>query len=134
MDPLTHFFITRKIVGTDAKIVFAGLFSDLPFYLTYPAWVIRRGVFNKAVKNNDWPEAPKWMLVLHHGFHSLPMVLLASIVSWFLLRTWPRWTIAWGLHILIYQHTHVEIGHHNFFGPFPRLHLMVWLGQHSYSP
>jgi hypothetical protein len=106
MDPLTHLLITRKIVGNDAKIVFAGLFPDLPFYLTYPTWIIRRGLFNEAIKSNVWPEAPKWMLVLHYTVHSLPLVLSTSIIGRLLVGTWPRWTIAWGLHILIDIPTH----------------------------
>ena len=43
MDSLTHLLITRKLLGTDRQLLIAGLAPDLPFYLTYPLWLIIQG-------------------------------------------------------------------------------------------
>ena len=81
MDPFTHYVITRKIVGRDPATLLAGLAADLPFYLTYPAWVIRRGQLGNALRTNNWPEAPGWMVGLHHLFQSLPVLLLVTVTG-----------------------------------------------------
>jgi hypothetical protein len=79
----------------------AGLAPDLPFYLTYPPWLIIGGRFNGALKTNDWPEAAAWMYTSHHAAHSLPFVLMIALLSKLRTRSWPRWCAAWALHILI---------------------------------
>jgi len=106
MDPLTHLLLTRKMIGADQKIVAAGLAADLPFYLTYPIWLIARGGITDAVRRNEWPEAPQWMQRLHHIFHSLPVLLAVIIVIRLVKGDWPLWGAAWGLHILVDIPTH----------------------------
>jgi hypothetical protein len=106
MDPLTHLLITRKLVGTDRHVILAGLAADLPFYLTYPPWLVVRGEFVKAVRSNIWPAAPYWMQVAHYIFHSLPIVFIASFVARLNTGRWPKWGKAWALHILIDIPTH----------------------------
>lgn len=106
MDPFTHLLVTRTVISPEPKTILAGLAADLPFYLTYPAWLIRRGQLGVAFRTNDWPEAPRWMVTLHHLFHSLPMLLLVAIVGRLITGRWPPATLAWGLHILIDIPTH----------------------------
>lgn len=108
MDPLTHFLITYRFVGHNPAALVAGLAADIPFYLTYPTWIIRRGQLITAVQTNDWPEAPGWMTIPHHIGHSLPLVIGLAVL--FRLRTgrWPRWAVAWALHILIDIPTHAR--------------------------
>src|SRR3569623_659125 len=99
MDPISHIFITRKIIGTNKVCLVAAIIADLPFYATYPVWLFRQGKMLDAIKDNRWPDAPPWMQQLHHVFHSLPVVL--GIITLFRLKTslWPRWGSAWILHI-----------------------------------
>jgi hypothetical protein len=106
MDPLTHLLITRKFVSPEPATLLAGLAPDVPFYLTYPAWVIYRGQLRVAFSNNEWPQAPQWMYTLHHLFHSLPMLLLVSAAGRLITGRWPLAGVAWGLHILIDIPTH----------------------------
>ena len=106
MDPLTHLYITRKVMNTDRTVVIAGLAADTPFYLTYPIWVMRQGQFVHAFQNNEWPQAPQWMHTLHHIFHSIPVLLLVTVMIKLATDKWPRGALAWGLHILIDIPTH----------------------------
>ncbi|HRV96495.1 MAG TPA: hypothetical protein P5526_30350 [Anaerolineae bacterium] len=106
MDPLTHLFITRKVIGAEPTVVVAGLAADTPFYLTYPAWVIKQGQFATAFQSNEWPEAPRWMKTLHHICHSLPVLLTVTILIKFITGKWPLAALAWGVHILIDIPTH----------------------------
>jgi hypothetical protein len=101
MDSLTHLIITRKLLSTDRHTLIAGIAPDLPFYLTYPPWLIIRGLFIGALKRNDWPEAPAWMYLAHHIAHSFPIVLAVTMASKLRTGTWPRWCAAWALRILI---------------------------------
>ena len=106
MDPLTHLLITRKAVGTDCKALAAGLAPDIPFYATYPAWLITQGKVTEAFGRNEWPEAPQWIQTLHHVSHSF-LILLVLIVAIRLAKGyWPLWGKAWGLHILVDIPTH----------------------------
>jgi hypothetical protein len=79
MDSLTHLISTRKLLGTERAVLIAGLAPDLPFYLTYPPWLIIQGQFIGALKTNDWPEAPAWMYLAHHIAHSFPVVLAFTL-------------------------------------------------------
>ncbi len=106
MDSLTHLLITRKLLGTDPRILIAGLAPDLPLYLTYPPWLIIRGQFIGALNTNDWPEAPAWMYTAHYVAHSFPVVLTLTLIFRLRTGTWPRWCAAWALHILIDIPTH----------------------------
>jgi hypothetical protein len=106
MDPLTHLLITRSAVGTDCQVLVAGLAADIPFYLTYPAWLIMQGRLANAFKENEWPEAPRWMQLSHHIFHSLPALLGLTLATCLIKGKWPLWGIAWGLHILVDIPTH----------------------------
>jgi hypothetical protein len=106
MDSLTHLLVTRKLLGTDRDVLIAGIAPDLPFYLTYPPWLIIRGQFIGALKTNEWPEAPIWMYTAHHVAHSFPVVLAFTLASKRRTGHWPRWCAAWALHILIDIPTH----------------------------
>jgi hypothetical protein len=106
MDSLTHLLITRKLLGTDRDVLIAGLAPDLPFYLTYPPWLIIQGQLIGALKINDWPEAPAWMYLAHNVAHSFLVVLAFALASRLKSGTWPRWCAAWALHILIDIPTH----------------------------
>lgn len=59
MDPLTHLLITRALVGKERTTVFAGLAADMPFYATYPVWLIVTGRAHTAFRVDDSPHAPK---------------------------------------------------------------------------
>lgn len=84
----------------------AGLAADAPFYLTYPLWLIGRGEMGAALKENEWPEAPRWMYTLHHVFHSLPVLLIIIVLVRLARKRWPGEALAWGLHILVDIPTH----------------------------
>lgn len=106
MDPLTHALITRKVFGVSRAPLLASLLPDVPFYATYPAWVIKRGFFKGALEANDWPVAPSWMYTLHHAVHSLPVVAALMACVRLSQGFWPQWGLAWALHILIDIPTH----------------------------
>ena len=106
MDPLTHLVITYKIVSPKRSVVLAGLAADLPFYLTYPVWLLRRGQLATAIKNNEWPQAPKWMYIVHHLFHSFPVLLTVTLLIRLFRKRWPPEALAWALHIAIDLPTH----------------------------
>jgi hypothetical protein len=80
--------------------------TSLPFYLTYPPWLIIQSKFIGALRTNDWPEGPAWMYLAHHVAHSFPVVLGITVASKLSTGTWPRWCAAWALHILIDIPTH----------------------------
>jgi hypothetical protein len=67
MDPLTYLLLTRRFVSTRPAIVVAGLAPDAPFYLTYPAWIIRQGQLRHALRTGDWPAPPRWIATPHHA-------------------------------------------------------------------
>jgi len=107
MDPLTHIFLTRRLVGPVPHITIAGIGPDLPFYLTYPAMVISQGGLTHALSTNDWPAPPRWLETLHHAFHSLPVALAGAGLIRMLTGRWPgRELSAWTLHILVDIPTH----------------------------
>ena len=106
MDPLTHLLITRKSVGIERKVLAAGLAPDIPFYSTYPAWLIRQGKVAEAFGRNEWPKAPQWIQTWHHISHSLLILLVLTVVIRFAKGYWPLWGKAWGLHILVDIPTH----------------------------
>lgn len=106
MDPLTHLFITRKMIGSEVRVLLAGLAPDVPFYLTYPIWLMKRGQFIGALLTNDWPPALRWMQTLHHIFHSLPVLFTVAGAIRFRKGYWPLESLAWGLHILVDLPTH----------------------------
>jgi len=106
MDPLTHFFITSKVISSKARVLLAGLAPDAPFYLTYPVWLMKRGQFIDALLTNDWPPALRWMQTLHHLFHSLPVLLAVAGAIRLRRGRWPLEALAWGLHILVDLPTH----------------------------
>jgi len=105
MDPLTHIWLTRRVVGTNPTIVLAGMMADAPFYLTYPVWVVKQGQLKQALQTHEWhrPPAEKG----HHAFHSLPLLGLAALlVRWRNGRFPRRFFYAWALHILVDLPTH----------------------------
>ena len=102
MDPLTH-----KVVDKRPSVILAGLGPDIPFYLTYPAWVIAQGKVKEALTTNEWPDPPRWMETLHHAFHSLPMTLIGAALIWILKGSGPGQELMdWILHIVMEISTH----------------------------
>jgi hypothetical protein len=107
MDIISHILITRRLIGTDRPTVLAGIVADTPFYCTYPVWLGARRQLQQAFATNIWPEPPRWMVVLHHMFHSLPMVVAGALVIFLFTGRWPKKPfLAWCLHILIDLPTH----------------------------
>jgi hypothetical protein len=80
VDPLSHLAITRLLLGPSRGVLLASLLPDLPFYATYPAWLVRNGLLQAGLTTNTWPTAPAWMYVAHHASHSLPVVCLLMLV------------------------------------------------------
>lgn len=117
MDPLTHVLLTGWLIGREPHILVASVLPDLPFYVLYPGWVIRKGLLHHAIQSGDWPIAPAWMQQPHHLAHCLPLVLGIALLLFYRSRRWPEWIRAWALHILIDIPTHSEnSGHHSFSG------------------
>jgi hypothetical protein len=109
MDILTHVLLTRTWVGKQPRVLMAGVASDAPFYLTYPAWVVSRGKAVHAFTTNQWPAAPRWSLTWHRAFHSLPVAIAGAAVMRVLTGRWPRQELAaWVLHIAIDIPTHAR--------------------------
>ena len=112
MDPLTHLLITRVACGRDHASFIAAVAPDLPFYATYPAWVLWSPARRTRALQNDWPPAPAWMTLPHHIAHSLPVLLVVALgTRWCHATpygTWPRWLLAWLLHILVDIPTHAR--------------------------
>lgn len=118
VDLLTHSILTGKFIGKQPGIILCGsLAPDLPFYLLYPAWVAGKGVLRESVKNNDWrivtrkltdwPEPPHWIAMLHHVFHSIPVVTLGALIIRLVAGHWlGRAYAAWLLHIAVDIPTH----------------------------
>ena len=108
MDPFSHIVITRKLVSTQPSIVMiGGIVPDIPFYLTYPTWMIKQRMVTAAIKTGNWPEPPQWMKTWHHAFHSFPLLLIGSMMFKWFTRQWPtKVLMAWGLHILVDIPTH----------------------------
>jgi len=102
MDPITHLLVTRTLIGSEPTVIIAGLAPDAPFYVTYPAWVIRTGQLRHALRTNDWPAPPTWMATVHHLAHRFLVVAVYAVVVRVLRRQWPAAeSKAWALHILI---------------------------------
>jgi hypothetical protein len=107
VDLLTHALLTRHLIGRHPSVLVAGIAPDIPFYLTYPAWVVGQGEILDAFTTNQWPYPPRWMRALHHAFHSLPLAIVGAVIFRFLSGRWPRHELAaWVLHIIIDIPTH----------------------------
>lgn len=106
MDPLTHGIVTRKVVGKDRSTLLAGIAADLPFFLTYPVWLLSRRKVIQSLRKNEWPQAPRWMYTPHYIFHSIPVLLIATVIASMIQKRKPLWALAWGLHILVDIPTH----------------------------
>ena len=107
MDPVSHLLVTRKLVGDSPRAMLFGLGPDAAFYLTYPIWVILRGDAGEALRSNQWPEPPRWILNLHRASHSLPVALLLAAISHVRTGRWPTRELgSWGLHVLLDVPTH----------------------------
>ena len=106
MDPVTHIVLTRALIGRERTTLLAGVLADAPFYLTYPPWLARHGLLVEAFRSNTWPPAPRWMMTAHIIAHSLPLVAGVALVFRCVSGRWPRWALAWGLHILVDLPTH----------------------------
>jgi hypothetical protein len=109
MDPLTHLVITRACVGRQRTAIIAGVVPDIPFYATYPLWVLRHGQLPAVLAKSAWPNPPPSILRLHHATHSVPIALFAAWIIQNLTGRWPvRALNAWLLHILIDIPTHTR--------------------------
>ena len=108
MDPLTHILITYRFVGCEPIVLIAGIAADIPFYTTYPIWILRRGELAKALQSAVWPEAPQWMVVPHQMTHSLLILVLVMCFIRLTGRDWPRWAMSWAVHIVIDIPTHAR--------------------------
>ena len=109
MDPLTHLVTTRLLVGHEAAALLTGIAPDLPFYSTYPLWVLRRGRVRAVLDGRAWPAPPHWMVQLHRAGHSLPVALVAAILFRLRRGYWPRRLLgAYLLHLLIDIPTHTR--------------------------
>ncbi|MCP4420866.1 MAG: hypothetical protein GY805_30010 [Chloroflexi bacterium] len=107
MEPITHIWLTRQLIGKERKLILSGILPDAPFYTTYPAWVIKNGMLRHAIESNEWPEPPVWMEMCHHAFHSLPLLMAGGVAARLILGRWPgKLMAAWGLHILVDIPTH----------------------------
>jgi hypothetical protein len=93
-------------VGRDRPCLVAGVAPDVPFYLSYPPWLLLRGALRDSLTSNTWPQAPAWTYVLHHAAHSLPLVAFVAVAARLATGSWPRWPAAWALHILVDIPTH----------------------------
>jgi hypothetical protein len=109
VDPVTHTVVTRLCVGRSPGILLAGVVADAPFYLTYPVWLLRRRGVITSLTTNEWPAPPRWMVILHQLFHSLPIVYAGAGLYRVLYGRWPSSAVkAWTLHILIDIPTHTR--------------------------
>lgn len=107
MDPLTHTLLTYKFISKKPLYLSLANAPDLPFYLTYPAWVIKQGKMRAALESGVWPDPPKWLETVHHILHSIPVALLVGLSLYTLRKRWPHKLLAtWLLHILIDIPTH----------------------------
>ena len=109
MDSLTHALLTRQLIGKRPAVLMASIAPDVPFYLTYPPWVVAQGKLVKALTTNQWPTPPKWMQTLHYAFHSLPVAIVGGAVfrSW--AGRWPRQELAaWVFHVAVDIPTHAR--------------------------
>jgi len=114
MDLLTHTLLTCKLIGKRHDVLLAGIGPDVPWYLTYPVWVIAQGKARHALTTSEWPEAPPWVETLHHASHSLPVAFVAATVIRALSGRWPgRALAAWVLHVVVDIPTHSR----RFWGP-----------------
>jgi hypothetical protein len=106
MDPLSHMLITRALFSRSRAALVACLLPDLPFYTTYPAWLIGQGHLRGALQTNNWPVAPSWMYRLHYIAHSLPVIGAVMAIARLRQGSWPQWGLSWVLHIVIDIPTH----------------------------
>jgi hypothetical protein len=107
MDPVSHYVVTRRLVGKERAVVLAGILSDAPFYLCYPARLVAQGKVRRSLENNIWPDPPQWLLAAHRITHSLPLLLVALFIYRLITGCWPlRPAAAWALHIAIDIPTH----------------------------
>ncbi len=114
MDPLTHTLLTRKLIGKRPGVMLAGIGPDIPWYATYPVWVIAQGKAREALTTGEWPEPPRWIETLHTISHSLPVALATAAIVRMASGCWPRQELeAWTLHIAVDIPTHSR----RFWGP-----------------
>ena len=107
MDPLTHALLTRNLVSKRFHVLFAGVGPDVPWYFTYPVYVVAQGKARHALTTGEWPDPPPWMETLHHACHSLPVALVGAALTRMLSGRWPREALsAWMLHIAVDVPTH----------------------------
>jgi hypothetical protein len=114
MDLLTHALLTRKLVSKRFHVLLAGVGPDVPWYFTYPVWVVAQGKAHHALTSSEWPDPPPWMETLHHACHSLPVALVGAALTRMVSGQWPREALlAWVLHIAVDAPTHSR----RFWGP-----------------
>jgi hypothetical protein len=109
VDPVTHLLTTRLLVGREPTTLLAGIAPDLPFYITYPLWVLRSGRVRVVLDGEVWPAPPSWMVQLHRAAHSIPSALLGAMLIRLSRGHWPWRSLgAYLLHLLIDIPTHTR--------------------------
>jgi hypothetical protein len=112
MDLLTHTLLTRQLIGKRFGVVLAGVGPDIPWYATYPVWVIAQGKARHALTTGEWPEPPRWIETLHTLSHSLPIALTLAAIARTAGGRWPRQELeAWTLHIAEAHELEERIAH-----------------------
>ena len=107
MDLLTHTLLTRKLISKRLPVVMAGIGPDIPWYFTYPVWVIIQGKTREALTTGEWPDPPGWIKTLHHASHSFPVALAMASAVRIVVGQWPLKALAaWTLHIVVDIPTH----------------------------
>jgi len=105
MDPISHLLVTRLLVGSRPVDLVAGLAPDLPWYLLYPAWLVRSGQAREALSSGDWPMPPETIKRAHYVSHSLLTLALLWLLAK-LARHDTHWAWSWLLHLLLDIPTH----------------------------
>jgi hypothetical protein len=112
MDLLTHTLLARKLIGKRLGVALAGIGPDIPWYATYPAWVIAQGKARHALASGEWPGPPRWIETLHTLSHSLPGALAGAAIARMVGGRWPRQDLeAWTLHIAEAHELEERIAH-----------------------
>ncbi|MBN1401479.1 MAG: hypothetical protein JXA74_11620 [Anaerolineae bacterium] len=111
MDPLSHLAVTALFVGRKPGLLLAGVAPDLPFYLLYPAWLLRHRR-RLDLAHTGWPLPSKPIQDLHHASHSLLMLAGLWAVGRMARVGSGRWALAWAMHILldVPSHTRARMG------------------------
>jgi hypothetical protein len=108
MDPLSHLIFTGLLLGRKPGLLLAGVAPDLPFYLLYPAWLLKHKKQAHA-GHEDLPLPSTAVQRLHYASHSL-LILAGLLAIRRMIRLGPSaWALAWILHILLDIPSHARV-------------------------